>query len=51
MSHLLDTGEVQMIIKNVKTSDEMSYKCVATNKYGTSKTLGLLLIKRTELNF
>ena len=46
ISYSKETGQCQMIIKNSGPKDEMSYKCVATNLYGTSKTLGLLIIKR-----
>lgn len=45
MNYDLATGDVQLVIKNTRPSDEASYKCVATNRYGTSKTLGLLLLK------
>jgi len=41
----LTTGTASLIIKNALVSDEMSYKCVASNKYGTSKTIGVLVVK------
>jgi hypothetical protein len=39
------TAVAQLIIKYALTLDEMSYKCVASNKYGTSKTIGVLVVK------
>jgi hypothetical protein len=41
----LETGQAELIVKNTQISDEMSYKCVASNEYGTSKTVGVLVIK------
>ena len=45
MTYSLDTGKAQLTIKNTLVSDEMSYKCVASNNYGTSKTIGVLVVK------
>ena len=41
----LETGLAELIIKNVLRSDEMTYKCVASNKHGTCKTIGVLVVK------
>lgn len=48
MSYSEKTGDCQLTIKNARSSDEASYKCVATNRFGTSKTLGLLMIKSNK---
>lgn len=44
-SYDLVTGQAELIVKNTEISDEMSYKCVASNEHGTSKTIGVLVIK------
>ncbi|CAF0740265.1 unnamed protein product [Brachionus calyciflorus] len=45
MSYCLKTGNATLKIKNTLLGDEMSYKCVASNKHGTSKTIGVLVVK------
>jgi hypothetical protein len=49
ISYDLTTGTASLIIKNALISDEMSYKCVASNKYGVSKTIGVLVVKGMSL--
>ena len=44
----LTSGEAELLIKNVLRSDEMTYKCVASNKYGTCKTIGVLMVKASK---
>ena len=51
ISYDLNTGTASLIIKNALISDEMSYKCVASNKYGTAKTIGVLVVKGKQLNY
>ena len=48
ISYDLNTGTASLIIKHALISDEMSYKCVASNKYGTAKTIGVLVVKATK---
>lgn len=43
----IENGNTQLLIKNAQLSDEQSYKCVATNIYGTAKTIGVLVVKGT----
>ena len=45
MNYNLETGRAELIVKNTKISDEMSYKCIASNEHGTAKTIGVLVIK------
>lgn len=48
ISYSLETGIADLFIKSTLLSDEMSYKCVASNKYGTSKTIGVLVVKANK---
>lgn len=48
ISYCLNTGNATLKIKNTLLSDEMSYKCVASNKYGTAKTIGILVVKANK---
>jgi hypothetical protein len=48
MSYETETGTAKLIIKNALLVDEMSYKCVATNRHGTAKTFGVLVIKENK---
>lgn len=48
MSYSLETGQAQLSIKSTLVSDEMSYKCVASNTHGTSKTIGVLVVKANK---
>lgn len=48
ISYCLKTGNAALKIKNTLISDEMSYKCVASNKYGTAKTIGILVVKANK---
>lgn len=45
ISYSTETGIAQLVIKNTMTFDEMSYKCTATNQYGSAKTIGVLVVK------
>ncbi len=48
MSYDSETGTAKLIIKNAQLADEMSYKCVATNRHGTAKSFGVLVIKENK---
>jgi hypothetical protein len=48
MSYDSETGTAKLVIRNALLVDEMSYKCVATNKHGTAKTFGVLVIKENR---
>ena len=45
MKYNIETGVAELIINDSRLSDEQSYKCVASNKYGTAKTIGVLVVK------
>ena len=45
MKYNYETGVAELIIRDSRISDEQSYKCVASNKYGTAKTIGVLVVK------
>jgi hypothetical protein len=45
MKYDLETGMANLKIKNVMIFDEMTYKCLATNKHGTAKTIANLVVK------
>ncbi len=47
MSYNLKTAEAVLSIQSVDHTDEMSYKCIASNKHGTAKTIGVLVVKGT----
>jgi hypothetical protein len=48
MSYSLDDGKAQLTIKKAVRADEISYKCVASNEHGTSKTIGILVVKANK---
>ena len=48
MSYEAETGVATLVIRNALLVDEMSYKCVASNQYGTAKTIGVLVIKENK---
>lgn len=51
MSYDLTTGRAELTIEKIHISDEMSYKCVASNEHGTAKTIGVMVIKSKCLLF
>jgi hypothetical protein len=51
ISYNLESAEAELIIESVDPSDEMSYKCIASNKHGTAKTIGVLVVKGTLKNY
>lgn len=40
-------GNAELHIAKCELSDEQSYTCVASNIHGTSKTMGVLIVKST----
>ncbi|RNA34764.1 muscle M-line assembly unc-89-like [Brachionus plicatilis] len=48
ISYCLKTGNATLRIKNTLLSDEMSYKCVASNTHGTAKTIGILVVRANK---
>jgi hypothetical protein len=45
----IETGNAELLINDAQIADEQSYKCVASNKYGTAKTIGVLVVKGNVL--
>ncbi len=48
ISYDLENGKAELLIKCALISDEQSYKCVASNEHGTSKTIGVLVVKANK---
>ena len=40
-----ETGVAELLVNDACIPDEQSYKCVASNKYGNAKTIGVIVVK------
>jgi hypothetical protein len=49
ISYEIETGIAELVIKSVISSDEISYKCIASNKHGTAKSICSLAVKKSKV--